>query len=161
MAKILVPVDGSPQSLGAVAVAVQLAQLLHARATLASVVDTTGLALSAGQYVPPIERIPEWRADVERDLRGPWSAPLRDAGIPVDIQVEEGSPSEVLVRMAQELRPDFVVVGNRGRGSVRQMFLGSVSHALTLHAPCPVVVVPQAAATVPSPESEVAASTRT
>ena len=37
---------------------------------------------------------------------------------------------------------DLLVVGSRGRGGFKRMLLGSVSHAVVLHAACPVVVVP-------------------
>jgi nucleotide-binding universal stress UspA family protein len=36
---------------------------------------------------------------------------------------------------------DMLVVGSRGRGGFRSMLLGSVAHALSAHARCPVVVV--------------------
>jgi nucleotide-binding universal stress UspA family protein len=38
---------------------------------------------------------------------------------------------------------DLVVVGSRGLGAARAALLGSVSHQVTLHATCPVVVIPE------------------
>jgi nucleotide-binding universal stress UspA family protein len=54
--------------------------------------------------------------------------------------VRQGSGGEVLVRLAEGA--DLVVVGSRGLGGVKGLLLGSVSHQVTHHAPCPVVVIP-------------------
>jgi nucleotide-binding universal stress UspA family protein len=61
----------------------------------------------------------------------------------VDVQptvVQERHPADVLVELAADA--DLLVVGSRGRGGFRGLVLGSVTHALVLHATCPVVVVP-------------------
>ena len=84
----------------------------------------------------------EWHDEIQRSLDGDWTKPLRDAGVKVSTHVEEGHAEEVLLRLAREQSVDLIVVGSRGRGHLRGMFLGSVSHALALHAPCPVVVLP-------------------
>lgn len=49
-----------------------------------------------------------------------------------------GDPREVLVEMSREAH--VVVVGSRGRGALRSLLLGSVSTAVLKQADCPVVV---------------------
>lgn len=62
-------------------------------------------------------------------------------GIQVESSVvQERHPAEVLVELSSDA--DLLVVGARGRGGFRGLVLGSVTHALVLHATCPVVVVP-------------------
>ena len=51
-----------------------------------------------------------------------------------------GDPAKVLVEMAKGA--DLLVVGSRGRGGFVGLLLGSVSRYCTMHAPCPVCVIP-------------------
>jgi nucleotide-binding universal stress UspA family protein len=69
----------------------------------------------------------------------------RDAP-PVPVGVEVGDPVHELRRRAAREHVRLLAVGSRGRGPVRQAFLGSVSAALVASAPCPVLVVPPTAA---------------
>ena len=57
--------------------------------------------------------------------------------------VQERHPAEVLVELSSDA--ELLVVGARGRGGFHGLVLGSVTHALVLHANCPVVVVPSRA----------------
>jgi nucleotide-binding universal stress UspA family protein len=52
-----------------------------------------------------------------------------------------GSPAGCLLDAAKGA--DLLVVGQRGLGGIAGLLLGSVSHAVTHHAPCPVVVIPE------------------
>jgi len=54
-------------------------------------------------------------------------------------QVSPGPPRTVLLTAAAGAQ--LIVVGNRGRGGLPGMSLGSVAHAVLLHAACPVAVV--------------------
>jgi nucleotide-binding universal stress UspA family protein len=54
-------------------------------------------------------------------------------------QISPGGPRPALLDAAH--RAQMLVVGARGLGGVRGMMLGSVSHAVLHHAPCPVAVV--------------------
>jgi nucleotide-binding universal stress UspA family protein len=57
------------------------------------------------------------------------------------IRVSEGDPREEIIRTAEEWQAHLLVVGARGLGAIRGLFLGSVSRAVVHHAPCPVLVV--------------------
>ena len=73
-------------------------------------------------------------ASVRSRLGGTGSAP--------DVRLLEGSPAEALIETADREGAELLVVGSRGRGSLRSAVLGSVSRELAARAPCPVVVVP-------------------
>jgi nucleotide-binding universal stress UspA family protein len=60
----------------------------------------------------------------------------------VSHRVELGSPADVLARVLEDEHADLLVVGTRGRGAMRSVLLGSVSHEMLAISPCPVVVVP-------------------
>lgn len=63
------------------------------------------------------------------------------AGVQVESTVvQERHPADVLRELSSEA--ELLVVGSRGRGGFGELLLGSVTHALVLHATCPVVVVP-------------------
>ena len=60
-----------------------------------------------------------------------------------DVQVERHvsfhGPAQALLDVADDA--GLLVVGSHGRGALRRAVLGSVSHAVLYHAPCPVAVV--------------------
>jgi nucleotide-binding universal stress UspA family protein len=63
--------------------------------------------------------------------------------------VVQDRPAHALIQQATVAAAQLVVVGSHGRGSMAGLVLGSVSHAVLHHSPCPVAVVrtdPSAAA---------------
>ena len=52
-----------------------------------------------------------------------------------------GPPIDAILDLCEELRPGLLIVGSRGLGPVRRMFVGSVSEGIVHHARCPVLVV--------------------
>jgi nucleotide-binding universal stress UspA family protein len=76
-------------------------------------------------------------------------APDQDAGAG-DRVVELGDPVELVLSVLGE-GTELAVVGSRGRGPGRAALLGSVSNALAVASPCPVIVVPHHAShTIPA-----------
>lgn len=139
----MVGVDGSEHGAAALRWATAEARLRGA----------TLVALHAWTFVPPPPLgAPDLLAvpvgDVAGDLEAERSAAQRvlDAaladgagGVAVEPRLVEGDAAEALVDGAADA--DLVVVGTRGHGGLKSALLGSVSHHVIQHAPCPVVVV--------------------
>ena len=67
---------------------------------------------------------------------------LGEYGItPKAMIIRSGEPANEIIKAAKDINADLIVVGAQGRSAVEQFFLGSVSHKLSLHAPCSTVVV--------------------
>ena len=66
-----------------------------------------------------------------------------DPGVDVRPLVAEDEPASALLEAARGA--DLVVVGSRGLGGFKGLLLGSVSHQVAQHAPCPVVIHRRAA----------------
>jgi nucleotide-binding universal stress UspA family protein len=60
---------------------------------------------------------------------------------PAAVRVAHGDPGATICGVAANEDFDLIVVGSHGSGVIRRMLLGSVSHHVLHHAPCPVLVV--------------------
>ncbi|NKB80297.1 MAG: hypothetical protein GKS05_00080 [Nitrospirales bacterium] len=60
---------------------------------------------------------------------------------PVSKYIEVGTPAEEILSMAQAKHVDLIAIGARGIGQFRELILGSVSHRVLTHAPCPVLTI--------------------
>lgn len=69
---------------------------------------------------------------------GQWSG--CHPGVVAHCEVTTGRPAWALMQHAREAQ--LIVVGSRGRSEFVGSVLGSTSHALIHHAPCPVMIVP-------------------
>jgi nucleotide-binding universal stress UspA family protein len=65
---------------------------------------------------------------------------LRREGLAVTVHLGAGEPAELIVRVAQEVEADLIVVGNRGMSGVHRL-LGSVPKRVSHRAPCSVLIL--------------------
>ncbi len=63
--------------------------------------------------------------------------------VPAEIHTEiiEGSPAEAIINVARTRKSTVIVMGSRGLSSIAELVLGSTSHKVVSHAPCPVLIV--------------------
>jgi nucleotide-binding universal stress UspA family protein len=69
------------------------------------------------------------------------SLPMPDAEIHALRLLEEGEPTEVILRVAQEIPADLIVLGTHGRTGLTRLVMGSVAEAVVRKAACPVLTV--------------------
>jgi nucleotide-binding universal stress UspA family protein len=97
----------------------------------ASAVDDRALAVSQESLL----------CDAEADV----AAMARELGCDAVTGVVTGDPGVEPCRIAEAERLDLCVGGWHGWGFLQRVLLGSVSHHVLHHAPCPVLVVGDAA----------------
>ncbi|HUQ60004.1 universal stress protein [Lentzea sp.] len=132
--RVVVGVDGSDTSTDAIAFAFEFAAR-HGRELLAIHAFN-----DAGWAELPETDVDHVRADLAKLLEeqlAPHAA--RHPEVHVAQEVAFDAPARALLRAGEGAA--LIAVGSHGRGAVTRAILGSVSHAVLHHAPCPVAVV--------------------
>ncbi len=139
VSRILVPTDGSDNSVRAAEYAVSVAKLLGAEIVVVYVIDTVVL--------DQVARVSE-RDGVERELKSDGERYLRyvvgvagHEGVKASSLLAKGRPYEQIVHLAKELKMDLIVMGTYGRRGAERILIGSVAERVIEYATCPVLVV--------------------
>lgn len=135
---ILVGIDGSDTSMRAGAYAAGLARRQRARLVGLFVHPVLGAAAAAAPAV--IGAMRESSMAVAADLRRQALSEGAVLGVDVEFVEREGNPFTEIVRLADELRVDALVVGASTQAGHR--FVGSLAIHLVKTARWPVTVVP-------------------
>ena len=145
--KILLATDGAKQSNAAAEMLKRLVIRDGDEVFVVSVVDlAVPMAMDIyGGYIPDTteyekaakENASRILTETAENLR------LHLSGKKVEITTELlfGSPESRIVEMADQIKPELIVVGSHGYSSWERLLLGSVSDAVVHHAPCSVMVV--------------------
>ena len=144
---ILVAVDGSPASEGALEHAAELAAAGNAMLTLITVAppvpDLVSLAgASPARLKDDIDRWAEQiLEDAARSVRGDVIVHRMQRG---------GHPGPEIVKELERGAYDLVVLGSRGRGRAQEGLLGSVNGYVHFHSKVPLLSVPGQPVAVPA-----------
>jgi nucleotide-binding universal stress UspA family protein len=139
--KLLVAVDGSKSSLSAARYAAKLASSMrgHNHITLLSVHDDSALKLFKS-YVPKGVIGDFLRELSEKDL-APSRKALDKAGIAHDMAIRYGDITAQILEEIQSSGCDMIVLGSKGRGTVKNLLVGSVAQKVLANASVPVLLV--------------------
>ena len=146
--RILVPLDGSKHSMRALENAVQIAKKCDGKITLIHVYSVLRVGVVPMAMAEPVALPPEMVNKLAEAVREAGSSILEDAkkkveaeGVQSQTLLREGHVVEEILRAAKEEDIDLIVIGARGLSTLKEIFLGSVSHGVALHAPCPVLLM--------------------
>jgi nucleotide-binding universal stress UspA family protein len=139
--RILLAIDGSEQSYLAARAVSLLASVEQVVMLHALDVPNPGYPMILPEVARDLQATLEraMQEDGQRLLdRAASLLPNRESA---SMQLEAGTPAEVILSVAERERIDLIVMGARGVGLLREAMLGSVSHRVITHATCATVVV--------------------
>ena len=138
--RILCPVDFSDASRHAIEQAAAIAGWYRAGLTALHV------------YVPPYAPVPDLPAVTGRiaeselqrirDEMATFCEAARQAGTSLDIVIDVGHAATAILKRAESVPADLLVIGTHGASGFEHLVLGSVTEKVLRKAPCPVLTVP-------------------
>ena len=146
--KILVPIDGSKPSDHALVAALDVAEKYGSTITLMHVIEPLTYPISPYPSSGDVTSAPFWIDDYYQKTRENSKKMLNEAtelakkrspNTEIKTTLDEGRPARHILIEAEN--HDLIIIGSRGLGEIRGIFLGSVSHQVVNEAKIPVLVV--------------------
>lgn len=137
--RLLVPLDGSPQSWAALEHAIDVHP--DAELTALYVIDPVAGAHSVGGGTPIAGE--EWYEDTKEqaeEVFGEARELAAEHGVDLETTTEVGRPARTIVEYAEEKDFDGIVMGSHGRSGVSRILLGSVAETVVRRSSVPVTV---------------------
>lgn len=139
LSKILVGVYGSQPAKKALEYTSYLASKNNSKLFIVHVIEEFGGAMQAWEQHDSF--VNELRRG-SKDLLKEYESIAKKLGVAKTYTMgEEGNAAEKILQVAKDKKIDTIVVGSRGMSTAKEFLLGSVSHKITHHAKCPVVIV--------------------
>ena len=130
--RLLLPLDGTPESSLALSPARTLAAALGAEIVLVRVVPTGEARLSV-LNLPEVDRAHD-------DLEA-VAAPLRSSAVQTELVVSEGDPADTIVAEVQSHGADLVVMSTHAPNGRARLAPGSVAERVVAHSRVPVMLI--------------------
>jgi nucleotide-binding universal stress UspA family protein len=139
--RIGIAIDGSENSLRALREAIRLGNMMKAPASLVLI----NVHLSA--LISPVARgidrkqIESYMDQIAEEELADAKAIVAEAGMSADIVKGHGEVAPTILETIKNQNIELLVLGGKGRSSVTDLLLGSVTTKLTSLSPIPVIVV--------------------
>jgi nucleotide-binding universal stress UspA family protein len=137
---IVVGTDGSERAAVAVGEALALAKMTGAKVHGVHVIRpilVTGTELD----VAAVEATNANKHDEADRIGTEFLAEAERSGVSAELASFDGDPADAIIKVAESVHADLIVVGNRGMSGVRRFVLGSVPNKVAHHCPCSLLIV--------------------
>jgi nucleotide-binding universal stress UspA family protein len=157
MKSILVPIDFSDATPRVLDQAKQVAQafraeihLVHVNEIIPSVPPTTfGYGVAGMPELTPMSTspmldpaIPAVVNESQKAKLNDWQKEINQAGVKVTLREPTGDVVEEILREADAIKPDLIVMGRHGHGAMYNLLVGSVTEGVLKRSGRPVLLVP-------------------
>ena len=133
---ILVAVDGSKHSDAAFDVAMDIAQKYGSQLFVLHVFQGgtgSGTLVSSG--------VEDDNRSIGQEILNSYEETAKERGLQnARMLLQEGDAAKRIMETASEVKCGLLILGSRGRGGFKELLLGSVSHKVTSHADCPILI---------------------
>lgn len=141
MYRILLPVDSNEESALMTAKTVENlpGQVDELAVTILNIHEPVEVSSSEGGQISSEEWYDE--TDFPKSVKE-VAAYLEELGTPVEMRREHAEPAETIIKVANEVEADQIVMTGRKHSPVGKVLFGSVTQSVLLNADVPVNVVP-------------------
>jgi nucleotide-binding universal stress UspA family protein len=136
--RIVLAYEGSEFSAGALQQSAELARLCAGQLHVLGIAVTTG-GMAIAESVGPDDIWSRGQHEIEQVIEGVVRK-LRDQHLTAIACVRSGDPASQIVRYAQEIEADLVVLGHTHKGLLARLMQGSVGAKLLNQLPCNLLV---------------------
>jgi nucleotide-binding universal stress UspA family protein len=137
--KILVPVDGSENSLRALEQGLFIAKSTNSSLTAMHVIENPPTVYVESQKLLN-EIMAKYRSEAAKVLDKCKQVAEKN-GVKIETVMAEGDAASNITGYAENEGFDLIVIGSRGLGRFKEMVLGSVSSKVLHHTKCSVLIV--------------------
>jgi nucleotide-binding universal stress UspA family protein len=139
LSKILVPVDGSEDSLRALDHAIYLAKKTDASITAMHVIENPPTVYVESQKILN-DLLAKFRTE-SANILDKCKQIAAKSDVEIETVIGEGDAASNIVGYAQNEGFDTIIIGRRGLGRFKEIVLGSISNKVLHHAKCSVMIV--------------------
>lgn len=137
--KVLVPVDGSDNSLRALDAALLLSEKIGAEVTAIHVMEDIPILHIQSEKLLR-ELIDAYKKETQQILSKCSDIATRK-GLSITTKLLQGNVGSTILDFCEREKYDVIIMGSRGMGKFKELVLGSVSNKIVHHSSCPVMII--------------------